>query len=147
MFTLVSHSHFCITLFLNNNFGCNIIGQIKSRGLKNMAMISSMFLLVAFNFEAVLIILLNSNTNLLKLTPELFHTYHWFSKNSLGKFHHLCYLFRWYCFRLILLTFLFRHYLSPTCGIWNYNPGHNILELYNVLVQIRFTTSKKKLDI
>ena len=29
----------------------------------------------------------------------------------------------------------------------NYNPGHNILELYNILVQIRFTTSKKKLDI
>ena len=28
----------------------------------------------------------------------------------------------------------------------NYNPGHNILELYNILVQIRFTTSKRKLD-
>ena len=28
----------------------------------------------------------------------------------------------------------------------NYNPGHNILELYNILVQIRFTISKKKLD-
>ena len=28
-----------------------------------------------------------------------------------------------------------------------YNPGHNILELYNILVQIRFTTSKGKLDI
>ena len=28
-----------------------------------------------------------------------------------------------------------------------YNPGHNILELYNVSVQIRFTTSKTKLDI
>ena len=28
----------------------------------------------------------------------------------------------------------------------NYNPGHNILELYIILVQIRFTTSKKKLD-
>ena len=27
-----------------------------------------------------------------------------------------------------------------------YNPGHNILELYNILVQIRFTTSKTKLD-
>ena len=29
----------------------------------------------------------------------------------------------------------------------NYNPGHNILELYNILVKIRFTTSKTKLDI
>ena len=28
-----------------------------------------------------------------------------------------------------------------------YNPGHNILELYNTLVQIRFTTNKRKLDI
>ena len=28
-----------------------------------------------------------------------------------------------------------------------YNPSHNILELYNVLVQIRFSTSKTKLDI
>ena len=27
------------------------------------------------------------------------------------------------------------------------NTGHNILELYNILVQIRFTTSKRKLDI
>ena len=29
----------------------------------------------------------------------------------------------------------------------NYNPGHNILELYSILVQVRFTTSKTKLDI
>ena len=28
-----------------------------------------------------------------------------------------------------------------------YNPDHNILELYNSLVQIRFTKSKRKLDI
>ena len=28
-----------------------------------------------------------------------------------------------------------------------YNPGHNILELCNILVQIRFTISKRKLDI
>ena len=28
-----------------------------------------------------------------------------------------------------------------------YNPGHNTLELYNILVQIQFTTSKRKLDI
>ena len=29
----------------------------------------------------------------------------------------------------------------------NYNLGHNILELYSVLIQTRFTTSKTKLDI
>ena len=29
----------------------------------------------------------------------------------------------------------------------NFNPGHNILELYIILVQIRFTTSNMKLDI
>ena len=28
-----------------------------------------------------------------------------------------------------------------------YNPDHNILELCNILVQIRFTISKRKLDI
>ena len=28
-----------------------------------------------------------------------------------------------------------------------YNLGHNILELHNVLAQIRFTTSKTKRDI
>ena len=28
-----------------------------------------------------------------------------------------------------------------------YNPGHNILELYNILVQAWFPTSKTKLDI
>ena len=28
-----------------------------------------------------------------------------------------------------------------------YNPGHSILELYNILVQVRFATSKTKLDI
>ena len=28
-----------------------------------------------------------------------------------------------------------------------YNPGHNILKLYNILVQIQFTTSKTKLGI
>ena len=36
--------------------------------------------------------------------------------------------------------------------VWNsslkyYNPGHNILLLYNVLVEVWFTTSKMKLDI
>ena len=29
----------------------------------------------------------------------------------------------------------------------NYNPDHNILELYNILLHVRFTTSKMKLDI
>ena len=28
-----------------------------------------------------------------------------------------------------------------------YSPSHNILERYNILAQIRLTTSKKKLDI
>ena len=28
-----------------------------------------------------------------------------------------------------------------------YDPGHNILELYNALIQMRFSTSKKKLHI
>ena len=31
------------------------------------------------------------------------------------------------------------------CG--TYDPGHIILELYNILVKIRFTTSKTKHDI
>ena len=29
----------------------------------------------------------------------------------------------------------------------DYNPGHNILERYNILVKIWFTTSKTTLDI
>ena len=29
---------------------------------------------------------------------------------------------------------------------WDYSPGHNILELYNTLVHIQFTTSITKLD-
>ena len=28
-----------------------------------------------------------------------------------------------------------------------YNPGHNILQLYNILLQTRFITSKRKLDV
>ena len=32
-------------------------------------------------------------------------------------------------------------------GSYFYNPGHNILELYIILVQIWFTTTKMKLDI
>ena len=31
--------------------------------------------------------------------------------------------------------------------VLNYNPGQNILELYNIFVQVRFFKSKKKLDI
>ena len=31
--------------------------------------------------------------------------------------------------------------------ILNYNPGHNILELYNILVLVRFITSKTKLNV
>ena len=34
-----------------------------------------------------------------------------------------------------------------TFDSWTQNPGHNILELYNVLVQIRVATSKAQLDI
>ena len=32
-------------------------------------------------------------------------------------------------------------------GCMEYNPGHNILELYNILVQVQLATSKTKLDI
>ena len=28
--------------------------------------------------------------------------------------------------------------------LWTYNLGHNIFELYDILVEIRLTTSKKK---
>ena len=31
--------------------------------------------------------------------------------------------------------------------VWDYNPGHNIFELYKTLVKIRFATSKSKLDM
>ena len=37
--------------------------------------------------------------------------------------------------------------ISKNVSIINYNLGHNIMELYNVLVQIRLTTSKTKRDI
>ena len=40
-----------------------------------------------------------------------------------------------------------KKYPSPQRFQGSYNPGHNVLELYNILVQIRFTTSKRKLDI
>ena len=76
MFTLVSHGHFCITMFLNNNLGCNKTGQIKPRRSKNMALTVSIFLLVTFSFEAMMVILLNSNTNISvvvsQLTPRTF---------------------------------------------------------------------------
>ena len=38
----------------------------------------------------------------------------------------------------------FKEYLML---VLNYNPGQNILEFYNILVQVRFFKSKKKLDI
>ena len=37
--------------------------------------------------------------------------------------------------------------VSLSFKLGTYNPGHNILGLCNILVQIRFTTSKTKLDI
>ena len=49
MFSLVSHSHFCITMFLNDNFGCNKIRQIRPRGSKNMTLNLRIFLLVYSN--------------------------------------------------------------------------------------------------
>ena len=36
--------------------------------------------------------------------------------------------------------------LKQSCN-QKFNPGHNILELWNVLVQVWFATSKTKLDI
>ena len=44
------------------------------------------------------------------------------------------------------LEFL-KDYVFYTLNLKYCNPGHNILELYSILVQIRFTTSKTKLDI
>ena len=37
--------------------------------------------------------------------------------------------------------------VTKKCHLSAYNRGHNILELYSVLVQIRLTTSKTKRDI
>ena len=37
--------------------------------------------------------------------------------------------------------------VQVNCSCTHYNPGHNILELYIILVQIGFTTSNMKLDI
>ena len=38
-------------------------------------------------------------------------------------------------------------YVSTSTNCSYYNLGHNILELYNVLVKIRITTGKAKRDI
>ena len=38
-----------------------------------------------------------------------------------------------------------REFKTRIC--YAYNPGHNILELYNIFVEIQFTTSKTKLNI
>ena len=41
-----------------------------------------------------------------------------------------------------------RFFLKIVCAPpLDYNLGHNNLELYNILVHVRFTTSKMKLDI
>ena len=45
---------------------------------------------------------------------------------------------------LVFDSFFITYY---TVKIKNYNLGHNILELYNVLVEIRLTKSKTKRDI
>ena len=37
--------------------------------------------------------------------------------------------------------------VSVLSFLLTYNPGHNVLELYNILVQFQFTASKRKLDI
>ena len=44
---------------------------------------------------------------------------------------------------LVFDSFFITYY---TVKIKNYNLGHNILELYNVLVEIRLTKSKTKRD-
>ena len=38
---------------------------------------------------------------------------------------------------------------APRIPVWDntFNLGHNILEPYNVLVQVRFTPSKTKCDV
>ena len=43
--------------------------------------------------------------------------------------------------------FIFPELPLQPCDLINYNHGHNILELYNVLIQTRLTTSKTKRDI
>ena len=37
-------------------------------------------------------------------------------------------------------------YFNDTPRFFHYNPNHNILELYKVLVQVRFATTKTELD-
>ena len=43
----------------------------------------------------------------------------------------------------------YSHKLAPDMDLLyhNYNPGHNILEHYNILLHVRLTTSKAKLGI
>ena len=50
---------------------------------------------------------------------------------------------------MILVTILFDYDLMHVNRFtgYIYNLGHNILELYNVLMHTRLTTSKKKRDI
>ena len=52
-----------------------------------------------------------------------------------------------FIFLFCTLTILIHQIDSNRISIYVHNLGHNILELCNVLVQIRFTTSKTKRDI
>ena len=54
----------------------------------------------------------------------------------------------WTLFTLPFSNFLFKNGERRRIFIFfrYYNPGHNILKLYNILVKIRFTTSKTKFD-
>ena len=52
-----------------------------------------------------------------------------------------------FIFLFCTLTILIHQIDSNRISIYVYHLGHNILELYNILVQIRFTTSKTKRDI
>ena len=67
-------------------------------------------------------------------------------------------LFQTFCFQeAIFYLYFFFQKLKQKYGLFIfitvdntsriYNLGHNILELYNILVQIRLTTSKTKCDI
>ena len=50
-------------------------------------------------------------------------------------------------FSLNLLIYFFVKMTYPHCERYIYNLGNGILELYNVLLQTRLTTSKTKRDI
>ena len=54
----------------------------------------------------------------------------------------------WICLHLLKKSFKNGKFFME-CNTFNkiYNPYHNTLELYNVLVQLRFATNKTELDI